>query len=95
MKTSGIFAGGLVLTLLLSSFPAGAEAQECCSNPNAAAQNVEEVEKPFMPQMAAPTPGQGGMMGGMMTRCMNMMRYRKSNLAMAQPAPPQQETPKE
>lgn len=95
MKIGRILAGVVVLGVLLSAFPAPVRAQACCPLPQAAAQQVEEMEKKPLPQTAAPTPGEGGMMRGMLAWCLNMMRHRMPGLATAQPASPQQETPKE
>ena len=95
MKPARILTGVAVLGVLLSSFPASARAQACCLLPQAAAQQVEETEKKPLPQTAAPTPGEGGMMRGMLTWCMDMMHHCMPGLATAQPAAPQQETPKE
>ncbi len=93
MKTGRILAGVVVLGVLLSSFPASVRAQACCLLPQTAAQQVEETEKKPLPQTAARTPGEGGMMRGMLT--MNMMRHCMPSLATAQPASPRQETPRE
>jgi hypothetical protein len=95
MKTGRILAGIVGLGVLLSAFPASARAQACCLLPQAAAQQVEETEKKPLPQTAAPTRGEGGMMRGMLAWCMDMMRHCMPSLATAQPAAPQQETPRE
>lgn len=95
MKTRRILAGVIVLGVLLSTFLASARAQACRLLPQTAGQPAQETEAKPLPQTAARTPGEGGMMRGMLAWCLNMMRHCMPTQATAQPAAPQQETPKE